>query len=54
MFNCSMGLFISKYLIFIGYIQNTLIVNFHTIFTIVRISSALVTNDQRGSQSVKG
>ena len=48
MFNCSMELFISKYLLFIGYIQNVLTVNFHSIFTIVRSSSAPVTNDHRG------
>ena len=48
MFNCSMGLFISKYLLFIGYIQNVLTVNCHSIFTIVRSSSAPVTNDHRG------
>ena len=39
------SLFISKYLLFIGYIQNALTVNFHTIFIIVRNSSAPVTND---------
>ena len=42
------ALLISKYLLFIGYIQNALTVNFHTIFTIVRSSSAPVTNDHRG------
>ena len=36
----------SKYLLFIGYIQNALTVNFHSIFTIVRSSSAPVTNDR--------
>ena len=41
-------LFISKYLPFIGYIQNVLTVNFHSIFTIVRSSNARVTNDHRG------
>ena len=45
MFNCSMGHFISKYLLFIRYIQNALTVNFHIIFTIVRSWSASVTND---------
>ena len=40
--------FISKYLLFIGYIQNALSFNFHTIFTIARSSSAPVTNDHRG------
>ena len=33
---------------FIGYIKNSLTVNFHTIFTIVKSSSAPVTNDHRG------
>ena len=42
------ALFISKYLLFIGYIQNTLTVNFHTIFIVVRKSSAPVSNDHRG------
>ena len=56
-------------LLFIGYIQNALTVNFHSIFTIVRSSSAPITNDhhgvttgelwpviydQRGSQSARG
>ena len=37
MFNRSMGhFFISKYLLFIGYIENALTVNFHSIFTIVK------------------
>ena len=31
-----------------GYIQNTLAINFHTVFTIVRSSSAPVINDHRG------
>ena len=39
-------------LLFIGYIQNALTVNFHSIFTIARSSNAPGTNDQRGSQSV--
>ena len=47
------ALFVSKYLLFIGYIQNALTVDFHSIFTIVRSSSAPVTNDHRGSQSIK-
>ena len=42
------ALFISKYLLFIGYIPNALTVNFHSIFSIVRNSSAPVTNDHRG------
>ena len=43
MFNCSDGvLFISKYLLFIGYIQYTLTVNFYSIFTIVK--GSLMTN----------
>ena len=41
-------LFVSKYLLFIGYIQNALIINFHTIFIIVRNLSAPVINDHRG------
>ena len=41
------ALFISKYLLFIGYIQNALTVNFHSIFTIVS-SSAPVTDNHRG------
>ena len=41
-------LFISKYLLFIGYIQNALTVYFHSISTIVRSWSAPVTNDHRG------
>ena len=55
MFNCSMELFISKYLLFIGYIQNVLTVNFHSIFTIISFSQEKpwpVVYDQRGGQSV--
>ena len=53
MFNCSIGaLFISKYLLFIDYIQNTLTVNFHTIFTILQLYittfTIVITNDHRG------
>ena len=49
MFNCSMGHFLFQSIFyFIGYIKNSLTVNFHTIFTIVKSSSAPVTNDHRG------
>ena len=43
--------FISKYPLFIGYIQSALTVDFHSIFTIARSWSVPVINDQRGSQS---